>query len=92
MPVQVHQTPNPNARKFILPERRFGAPLNASRPEEAAAHPLAHALFALDGVYNVLLAQDFVTVNKLPPVAWEELEPAVVAAIVTYLESHPNPV
>ena len=54
--------------------------------------PLAHALFALDGVYNVLLAQDFVTVNKLPPVAWEELEPAVVAAIVTYLESHPNPV
>lgn len=91
MPVQVHQTPNPNARKFILPGRRFGAPLNASRAEEAAAHPLAQALFALDGVYNVFLAQDFVTVNKVPALAWDDLEPKVLATIVSYLEITPQP-
>jgi hypothetical protein len=90
MPVEVHQTPNPNARKFILPGRQFAAPLNASRPEEAAAHPLAQALFALDGVYNVFLAQDFVTVNKLPALAWDEVEPRVQAAIVHYLASDPG--
>ena len=85
MPVQVHQTPNPNARKYILPGRRFAAPLNAAQPEEAAAHPLAQAIFALDGVYNVFLAQDFVTVNKLPARSWDEVEPRVQAAIVHYL-------
>ena len=91
MPVQVHQTPNPNARKYILPGRRFGAPLNASRPEEAAAHPLARALLALDGVYNVFLAQDFVTVNKVPALGWDDLEPRVVATIVSYLDVAPQP-
>lgn len=91
MPVQVHQTPNPNARKFILPGRRFGAPLNASRPEEAACHPLAQALLALDGVYNVFLAQDFVTVNKVPALTWDDLEPKVLASIVTYLETNAQP-
>lgn len=85
MQVQVHQTPNPNARKYILPGRRFAAPLNAARAGEAAAHPLAQALFALDGVYNVFMAQDFVTVNKLPALDWEELEPEVLAVIVDYL-------
>ena len=91
MPVQVHQTPNPNARKFILPGRRFGAPLNASSPEEAASHPLAQVLLALDGVYNVFLARDFVTVNKLSAFAWDNLEPKVLAAIVSYLETEPHP-
>jgi hypothetical protein len=74
MSIQVQQTPNPNARKFILDGMRFEASTNYASAEAAASNPLAHALFALEGVYNVFTAQDFVTVNKRTDVAWDALE------------------
>ena len=81
MPVEVHQTPNPNARKFILPGVRFPAPRNFSSAEAAKEHALAAALFAIDGVYNVFLAQDFVTVNKRPDASWNSLAAQIESAI-----------
>ncbi len=81
MPVEVHQTPNPNARKFILPGVRFLAPRNFSSVEAAREHPLAAALFAIDGIYNVFLAQDFVTVNKRPDAPWDSLTAQVESVI-----------
>jgi hypothetical protein len=85
MPVQVQQTPNPNARKFTLPARIFPSPLSFASSDAAAAHPLAAAIFALGGVYNVFMVQDFVTVNKLPDVDWETLAGPVQACIEDYL-------
>jgi len=83
MSVAVHQTPNPNARKFVLAEKRFAMPRSfpVSTP---ADDPLAVRLLALDGVYNVFMAQDFVTINKLPDVAWEPLEAAVTEILTEY--------
>lgn len=86
MPVTKHQTPNPNAHKYVLAQWRIAAPINASTAEAAARHPLAQQLFAIEGVYNVLLAQDFVTVNKRPDFTWEEVEPIVVEKIEAYLK------
>ncbi len=74
MTIRVQPTPNPNAHKFILPGQRFAHSLNFPSAAAATTHPLAARLFALPGVYNVLLAQDFVTVNKLPAVEWSTLE------------------
>ncbi len=84
-PVLIQPTPNPNARKFVLPARFFARPINCATFEEAAAHPLAARLFALPGVYNVLLAQDFVTINKRPDLAWAHLEAEAAALIATWL-------
>ncbi len=77
-------TPNPNARKFVLPGVHFGASRNFSA-DRPADDPLAAALLGLDGVYNVLLAQDFVTVNKFPHVEWPDIEAAVQAILAGYL-------
>lgn len=87
MEIQVQQTPNPNARKFILPDARFVKPLSFADSATAAGHPLAAALFALGGIYNVFMVQDFVTVNKYPDVDWDGLEAAICAAIAAYLRS-----
>lgn len=84
MAIQIQKTPNPNALKFVLPVAKFARPLNASTAEEAAHHPLAQALLALEPIYNVFLVQDFVTVNKLPHVPWEGLEEQVRQVIETY--------
>lgn len=82
--IQTQKTPNPNALKFILPEKKFAQPLNFSSAEAAATHPLAAQLFALGNIYNVFIVQDFVTVNKLPDVPWAVLEAAIQAVISRY--------
>ena len=87
MSVQVQQTPNPNAMKFTLPERIFPSPQSFASGDAAAAHPLAAAIFALGGVYNVFMVQDFVTVNKLPDVEWSVLTVPVQTCIAEYLSS-----
>ena len=80
----MRQTPNPNARKFVLAGTRFEGSQNYSLGE-AVDNPLAARLLTLEGVYNVLLAQDFVTVNKLPDVAWPPLQTAVEHVLSDYL-------
>jgi hypothetical protein len=77
MPVQAQSTPNPNALKFVVPGARFTRPLSFASSAAAAADPVAAQLFALDGVYNVFMAQDFVTVNKRPDVTWDDLAPRI---------------
>jgi hypothetical protein len=83
MPIEVQPTPNPNAMKFVLGHKAFGRPLSFTSAEAAAGNELARQIFALPGVYNVFMVQDFVTVNKLPDVPWEPLV-AAVEAILEY--------
>jgi Fe-S cluster biogenesis protein NfuA len=88
--VQVAPTPNPNARKLIVAQRLVGAgTFEYASVAEAAGHsPLAQRLFAVDGVENVLVASDFVTVRKAPAADWERLEPALTEALRGFLGSY----
>jgi hypothetical protein len=87
MSVQAKPTPNPNAMKFTLPARLFPQPRSFASRAEAEAHPLAAAIFALGGVYNVFMVQDFVTVNKFPDVVWESLIEPIQGCIENYIIS-----
>ncbi len=84
MEITVQPTPNPNAHKYILPAKTFAKPLSFASVEVAADHTLAARLFALGNVYNVFMAQDFITVNKLPDAVWAELDEAIVRVINEY--------
>lgn len=82
MPVQVSQTPNPNALKFTV-DATFDAPTSyvAGKP---ADDPVAAALLELPGVTSVFMTADFVTVSKSPDGFWDEIAPAAT----TILEEH----
>lgn len=88
MSIQIRPTPNPNARKFVLSRVRFTTSRNFTGGNftggSTVDEPLAAQLLTLPGVYNVLLAQDFVTVNKTPETAWPPLEAAVVELLTAY--------
>lgn len=75
-------TPNPNAVKFTLDrpatDRRSETFRAGSDPE---ASPLGHRIFQIDGVTNVFLTANFVSVTKEDGVDWDEIVPAVVDAI-----------
>jgi hypothetical protein len=88
MSIQVQQTPNPNARKFVLPERHFAGPVNYGSAADAAGDPLAAALFELPGVCNVFMVQDFVTVNKRAQTEWEPLQSEVLGVLAKHLDQY----
>jgi hypothetical protein len=81
--VRFQLTPNPNAGKFTVGRRLIEG--RASRSyftrEQAAADPVATALFALNGVASVFIVDDFVTVTKDAAAEWSELAPRVTDAL-----------
>ena len=81
--VTASSTPNPNARKFTL-DQPVGEVVNVTDAATADDHPLATALFGLDGVVGVFATADFVTVSKSADAAWETLEPAAADLIAAY--------
>lgn len=85
--LQSHPTPNPNSLKFTASGQTFipKGLLSFRSAEAAAAHPLAAALFAIEGVCDVLILPEFVTVTKRPEVSWKTVEPAVMDVLRTYL-------
>jgi len=78
-------TPNPNAVKFTLDR-----PATDKRSEtfragsDPADSPLGAQIFALDGVTNVFLAANFVSVTKQPAAFWDDLLPEVIEQIEAF--------
>jgi Fe-S cluster biogenesis protein NfuA len=84
--IQTQATPNPSTLKF-LPGRAL---LEAGTAEfksasEAGRSPLALRLFGLQGVTNVFLAHDFVSVSKADDTDWAMLKPMVLGALMEHL-------
>lgn len=86
--IQTEPTPNPATLKF-LPGRPVMARGVAEfvDPEAAAVSPLASRIFAVEGVTGVYLGAEFVSVTKRDGIAWHELKPAVLGAIMEHFLS-----
>lgn len=78
--VRFQPTPNPNAGKFIAGQTIVEGKSSRSfhNAEQAAADPVAQALFELHGVASVFMVEDFVTVTKQPDADWSDLIPRVI--------------
>jgi hypothetical protein len=89
--IRFQPTPNPNAGKFILD--REVVPGGKSRsyftPEEARGDALGEALMELEGVANIFMVEDFVTVTRRPEIDWQVLIPRVETAIRSALGAGP---
>jgi len=66
-------TPNPNAIKCLVSPSPTIRPRSYFSSDTASDDPLASALFAIDGVTNVLVHAEFVTVSKEPQATWAGL-------------------
>ena len=86
--IQTQTTPNPATQKF-LPGRDVSpeTPYEFISLEEAAASPLAAALFGLNGVKAVFLGSDFVSITKSDEADWAHLKPQALAAIMDHFVS-----
>jgi NFU1 iron-sulfur cluster scaffold homolog, mitochondrial len=81
--VRFQPTPNPNAGKFVCGRAIVEGRSSRSFYDagQAAADPIAAALFELDGVASIFMVEDFVTVTKQTSADWGELIPRVIETL-----------
>ena len=88
MYIETETTPNPATLKF-LPGRQVmpSGTRDFAPPEQAAASPLAEALFDLGDVTGVFFGSDFISVSVAPGVEWAQMKPQVVAMLLDHFVS-----
>jgi len=73
MPIEIANTPNPNALKFTVGVD-VGGPLTFVAGQDVDDATGA-ALVAIDGVTSVFMTSDFVTLSKDADASWETIAP-----------------
>ena len=82
--IDILPTPNPNALKFSLDRPTTGGgPRTYRTPEDAGDNAAARALIAIDGVVNVFMTANFISINKSPEADWDTIVPLATEAIKT---------
>ena len=86
--IETETTPNPATLKFLPGQEVMSAGTRDFRDEEdAAASPLAEALFSLGDVTGVFFGSSFVSVTAGPGTDWSALKPQVVAILLDHFVS-----
>jgi Fe-S cluster biogenesis protein NfuA len=86
--IETETTPNPATLKFLPGQEVMPAGTRDFRDEEeAAASPLAEALFSLSDVTGVFFGSNFVSVTAGPGTDWSALKPQVVAILLDHFVS-----
>lgn len=79
MGIRVEATPNPNAMKYTADVVIFEGTKSISvMPGDTSEHAILNDLMKVDGVDNVFGYQNFITVNKVFDVEWDDLTPRVL--------------
>lgn len=87
--IQTEATPNPNALKF-LPGRDVAGDqtLEYRTIDEAAASPLAEALFELEGVEGVFFGADYVSVTRAADgPEWTAMKAPILSVVMDHFVS-----
>ena len=86
--IQTEPTPNPNALKFLPGRDVSTEPREFLNADEAAASPLAEALFGLESVAGVFFGADHVSVTRRADgLDWTQMKAPILAAIMDHFVS-----
>ena len=86
--IETETTPNPATLKFLPGEAVMPAGTREfTSPEDAAASPLAEALFDLGDVTGVFFGRDFVSVTIAPGAQWADAKPQVLSLLLDHFVS-----
>ena len=79
--VQIEKTPNPNSLKFLpgkVVSKKGSFEINK---KEETNNELLRNLLSVNGVQNIFLGNDFISINKNEDVSWEEIKHVVISLI-----------
>jgi Fe-S cluster biogenesis protein NfuA len=85
MLIETELTPNPATIKFLPGQLVMeNGTRDFADPEEAAASPLAEALFNLGDVTGVFFGREFISITAAPGVEWASLKPDVLGILLDH--------
>jgi Fe-S cluster biogenesis protein NfuA len=89
MLIETELTPNPATIKFLPGQVVMASGTrDFADPEEAAASPLAEALFSLGDVTGVFFGHSFISVTAAPGVEWASLKPDVLSILLDHFSAN----
>lgn len=84
--IQVAETPNPNALKFILEERILeGGEVYHFSSKESCESELANQLFTIENITDIFLGANFISVSINDYTKWNLLKPKILSIITDFL-------
>jgi len=88
MLIQTETTPNPSTLKFLPGQRVMdGATRDFATAEDAAASPLAAAIYSTGQVEGVFFGRDFISVTAAPGAEWPPLKSQVLGILLDHFAS-----
>lgn len=86
--IETEATPNPATLKFLPGQQVMAVGTREFiSEEEAAASPLAEALFSLGDVTGVFFGREFISVTAGEGASWSALKPQVVSVLLDHFVS-----
>lgn len=82
--IQTEETPNPNSLKFLPGQEVRGKnpPVSFSSVDECSLFPFAKRLLFIEGVDEVFLGSDFITITKKQDQEWYVLKPLIFGTLM----------
>ncbi len=88
--VRTRETPNPNAKQYVLNTQVLSyGKRSYSGVDECGDDAMAKSIFDFDGIKNVYIMNNFVTVTKADAVGWNPLEKQVWKVIDDKVSIYP---
>ena len=82
---KITPTPNPNSIRVGLEKTISAGPQTFTSAEEAASDPPAKDLFAIPGVTQVFMLNNFVSITKAGSAGWAAIQPEVEKVLERHL-------
>ena len=79
--VQIENTPNPNSLKFLPGKIVSKTESFEIKKNDNMNNQLINDLLSINGVEGIFLGKDFISINKIDNVSWEEIKHIVISLI-----------
>ena len=92
--IQVENTPNPNALKFLSEKQLSEVDTQEFQKKDIRNinNDFIKHLLSFDGIELILISKNFLSVKKNNEISWDELKPSIISSINDYLEKNKKPI
>ena len=77
--IQTETTPNPNSLKFLPGKKVSKIGIIEITKKDETNNELIKDILSINGVEGILLADDFISVNKLEKISWDEIKHIIIS-------------
>ena len=85
--IQTEITPNPNSLKFLPGKKVSNIGILEVTKKDKTNNELVKNILSINGVEGILLAGDFISVNKSKNINWDEIKHIIISFINDYYSS-----